>query len=142
MVLSQTAEYALRAVLFLAGPASGRTASVEEIAGALDIPSSYLSKILQQLQRATIVAAWRGRSGGYRLAVAADRLRLARILNVFEGDGAQRHCLLGRGPCSDRTACPAHSAWKETAEQAEQFFGRTSIADIQGPIEQVRAITA
>ena len=139
-MLTQTAEYALRAVLFLPGPSAGRPASVDEIAGALDIPGSYLSKILQELSKAEIVLSSRGRTGGYRLAVPGAQLHLARVVNVFEAQHERRHCLLGRGPCSDRTPCAAHHAWKGTAAEIDRFFEQTTVADIQGPLDGLRRL--
>ncbi len=46
-MLSHTAEYALRAVLFLAD--RGEPASVDEIAKQLQVPRNYLSKTLHRL---------------------------------------------------------------------------------------------
>src|SRR5690348_10425467 len=63
-VLSQTAEYALRAVVTIARDESaGKTA--QEIARESQVPLDYLSKVLNSLARAGIVKAQRGRGGGF-----------------------------------------------------------------------------
>ena len=140
MVLSQTAEYALRAVLYLAGPAQGRVVSVEEIAGMLGIPASYLSKTLQVLAREKIVTSSRGRTGGFQLAVHPERLTLLRVVAPFGETGGKRHCLLGRTTCTDKTACAAHHAWKPTAERITEFFKVTTVAALKSPVEQIAAL--
>lgn len=131
MLLSQTGEYALRAVLYLAAHGTDRAVQVAEMARALDLPQNYLSKTLHQLARAGVLASTRGKSGGFRLAVAPDRLALARIVAPFGDIEDRRRCLLGRATCSDRTACAAHTRWKEVAEKLSTFFRETTVADLQ-----------
>jgi Rrf2 family protein len=129
-MLSQTAEYALRAVLHLADQDPGRPVPVGDIAQALDVPRNYLSKTLHQLARAGVVASTFGPGGGFRLAAPAGELTLARVVAPFDAAGA-RHCLLGRARCADADPCPAHARWKGISEQVERFFSVTSVADLQ-----------
>ncbi|HET6278976.1 MAG TPA: Rrf2 family transcriptional regulator [Candidatus Polarisedimenticolia bacterium] len=136
MVLTQTGEYALRAVLFIAGPGAGRTVRGEEIAAQLGIPPSYLAKTLQILVREGVLASTRGRSGGFRLAIPAGRLTLMQVVAPFDETG-KRHCLLGRTTCSDKTACAVHHAWKATAERITEFFRVTTVASLKSPVEQI-----
>lgn len=130
MVLSQTAEYALRAVLWLAEHGHGDTVRVDEIARALGIPANYLSKTLHTLVRARVLRSTRGPRGGFRLAVPPERLSLIRVVAPFEELDARRRCLLGRPECSDRNPCPVHDSWKQTAERVAQFFRATTVADV------------
>ena len=78
-MLSQTAEYALRAVLHIAAVGTERPVAVGEIAQALDVPRNYLSKTLHQLVRAGILTSTRGPTGGFQLAMPAESLTLQRI---------------------------------------------------------------
>ncbi len=129
-MLSQTAEYALCAVLYLAERADEGTVRVGQMAQALRIPHNYLSKILHRLARAGVLASTRGKSGGFELAVPAERLRLSEIIAPFDRVDERRRCLLGRPQCSDRTACVAHTRWKEVADTLASFFRETSVADL------------
>lgn len=130
-MLSQTAEYALRAVLYLAEQPHGRPVRVDEIGDALGIPANYLSKTLHALVRSRVLASLRGPHGGFRLAVAAEDVPLMHVVAPFDDIAARRHCLLGNPQCSDRQGCAAHHAWKETSDQVERFFRSTTIADIR-----------
>ena len=131
-MLSQTAEYALRAVLYLAARGEAGAVGVEAMAGELGIPPSYLSKTCQVLVRHGVLESVRGRSGGFRLAMAPERLQLACVVDPFEDETERRHCLLGRATCSDQHACAAHASWKATSEQIARYFRTTTVADLQG----------
>jgi Rrf2 family protein len=134
-VLSQTAEYALRAVLYLAD--RNEPVRVEEIGAVLGIPASYLSKTLNTLVRARILTSLRGRHGGFQLAVAPEDLTLLRVVAPFDKVVERRHCLLGRPSCGDNVACAAHAAWKDTADRVAEFFRTTKVADIRGTPAQL-----
>lgn len=130
MLLSQTGEYALRAVLYLAEHGADRAVQVGEMARALGLPQNYLSKTLHQLARAGVLASTRGKAGGFRLAVPPERLVLHRVVAPFGDVEERRRCLLGRTQCSDRHACAAHTRWKEVAERVSTFFRETTVADL------------
>lgn len=130
-MLSQTAEYALRAVLYLAEQPHGLPIRVEEIGDVLGIPANYLSKTLNALVRSRVLASLRGPHGGFRLAVAPEDLPLMHVVAPFDDIGARRHCLLGNPQCNDHQSCAAHHAWKQTSEQVERFFRATTVADIR-----------
>jgi len=130
MILSQTAEYALRAVLFIGRQPEDHLVRVNEIAAALRIPRNYLSKILHALARSGVLASTRGKTGGFQLAVPVERLTLVRVVGEFDDVNQRRHCLLGNPVCSDRTACTAHGQWKQAAEAVAAFFRDTTIGDL------------
>lgn len=130
IMLSQTAEYALRAVLYVAEHGTDRLVQVTEMAAALRIPRNYLSKTVHALVREGVLLSTRGKSGGFRLAVPANRLYVVQVVAPFGSMGEARHCLLGRPQCSDRTACAAHTKWKLVAERVAEFFRETTIAEL------------
>jgi len=128
-MLSQTAEYALRAVLHIAEHGADRPTAVGDIAQALDVPRNYLSKTLHQLARAGVVTSTFGPGGGFQLGSPASELTLQAVITPFDTAG-ERHCLLGRARCRDSDPCPAHGRWKGIAEQIERFFATTTVADL------------
>ena len=129
-MLSQTAEYALRAVLFLADQNGAEPASVDLIAERLGVPRNYLSKILHRLAREGVLRSARGKGGGFRLARPPDRLTLLRVVGPFDGMTGQRRCLLGRPQCSDRNPCPAHDQWKAVSDRVSSFFRERTVGDL------------
>lgn len=132
MLLPQTAEYAMRAVLHIAACEHDRPVRAGDLAGALEVPPNYLSKTLHQLARAGVLASTRGPAGGFRLAVPAERLTLERIVSTF-GAADERRCLLGHGVCGEAPACAVHARWAPIAAQMGHFFSATTVADLLAP---------
>ena len=129
LTLPQTAEYALRAVYFIAESPGGAPVPVGDIASALQVPRNYLSKTLHQLARAGILQSTRGPLGGFQLAYPPERLVLGAIVRPFlPAEG--KACVLGRPRCSDLAPCAAHHLWKDAAERMRRFFDDTTVADL------------
>lgn len=130
-MLSQTSEYALRAVVYLARSRGGRPMKLEEIADELGAPRNYLSKTLHQLARGGVLSSGRGPTGGFQLAVPPEELTLARVISSFEPPATlARRCLLGHGECSDLTPCEAHDRWRAIAGPMREFFHQTTVGDL------------
>jgi Rrf2 family iron-sulfur cluster assembly transcriptional regulator len=103
---------------------------VGDVAAALSTPRNYLSKILHVLARDGVLASMRGPGGGFRLAVEPGRLRLARVVGLFDPPPDRRRCVLGRPRCSDANPCGAHELWKDVANRVTTFFHETTIGDV------------
>jgi len=130
VILSSTAEYALRAVLFLAERGESGPVPAAEVSAALKIPPNYLGKILHELARAKILASSRGKRGGFVLAVKPERLPLLKVVSLFDDFSQERRCLLGRSRCNDQTPCLAHNQWKDVSEQVTTFFRETTVGHL------------
>jgi Rrf2 family protein len=85
MHVTAKADYAVRAVVELAGSKQDSPRKVDEIAQAQGIPVSFLENILTQLRSSGIVRSQRGPEGGYWLARPADQLNLAQVIRAVEG---------------------------------------------------------
>ena len=129
-MLSQTAEYAVRAVIQLALEPGGAPIQAAELARRLRLPANYLAKTLTVLGRAGLVTGTRGKGGGYVLARPAARIRVADVIAPFDRLEGPTRCLLGRRECSDRNPCTAHHRWKAAGAAATAFYRETSIADL------------
>jgi Rrf2 family protein len=129
-VLSGTAEYALRAVVYIARRGADVPVQADELAEAVDVPRNYLGKVLHQLVRSRILRSTRGKNGGFRLARAPRDLTLLEIASLFDRIEGRRRCLLGRPECSDVHPCPVHHRWRETSELISRFFRETTLADV------------
>jgi Rrf2 family protein len=85
MHVTAKADYAVRAVVELAGSSQQAPRKVDTVAQAQSIPVSFLENILTQLRSAGIVRSQRGPEGGYWLAQPADGLDLATVIRAVEG---------------------------------------------------------
>lgn len=132
-VLSQTAEHALRATLYLGRSGSGSLVSAREVAEALGTPANYTGKTLRQLARKGVLRSTRGREGGFALAVRPEELTIADIVDaVDEAPLRTAVCLLGDRPCSPGTPCEAHVRWTEVRRRASELLERTTLAELLG----------
>lgn len=129
LALPQTAEYALRAVCYIAEHEHAGPVPVPAIAASLGAPQNYLSKTLHQLGALGVLRSARGAQGGYRLGLPPDQLRLAAIVEPFLPP-AEHRCIMGRTHCRDDQPCGAHWRWKEVRDTARTFFTDLTIADL------------
>jgi Rrf2 family nitric oxide-sensitive transcriptional repressor len=127
-MFSQTVEYALRAVVFLAyaAPAARTT---EEIHAATKIKKAYLSKILQGLAKKGIVQTQRGVGGGVSLARSPDQLTILDVVNAVEPIKRIRTCPLGLSSHGVRL-CPLHKRMDEALASVEGAFARSTLAEV------------
>jgi Rrf2 family protein len=85
MHVTAKADYAVRAIVELAGSSQESPRKVDDLAKAQSIPVSFLENILTQLRSSGIVRSQRGPEGGYWLARPADELNLANVIRAVEG---------------------------------------------------------
>ncbi|ADY27658.1 transcriptional regulator, BadM/Rrf2 family (plasmid) [Deinococcus proteolyticus MRP] len=124
-MFSQTAEYALRAAVTLAE--AGESLSTAQLAGRTQVPAQYLSKVLQQLHRAGLLQALRGKYGGYRLARPPQDITILDVVNAVDPLQRIRHCPLGR-PAHAHALCPLHRQMDQALAQIEQTLGAQTLA--------------
>lgn len=137
-MISQSAEYALRAVVWLADHPDART-STARIAGETKVPAGYLPKVLQALARAGLVVSVPGRTGGVRLTRTPASISLLDVVNAVEPVKRIEACPLGLG--SHRAGlCPLHRRLDQAAAAVEQAFAGTTIAEILGDPASARAL--
>lgn len=129
-MISQTSEYALRAVVHLA-KAGGGPAVAQEIAESTHVSVGYLHKILRLLARKGILLAQRGVGGGFSLARPADSITVLDILRVTENELVRIDgCPLGIEGHSE--LCPLHRLLDEQIARIESAFASTTVGDLLG----------
>jgi Rrf2 family protein len=85
MHVTAKADYAVRAVIELAGSRQDAPRKVDDVARAQEIPVSFLENILTQLRSSGIVRSQRGPEGGYWLALPPNEVNLAQVIRAVEG---------------------------------------------------------
>ena len=127
-MLSQTAEYALRAVVFLA-ERGNRPHTIQQIARTTKVPAGYLSKVMQGLVRHEIALSQRGLGGGFTLAVPAEELTVYAIVQAVDPIQRITRCPLN-DPAHRLELCALHRCLDEAAALIEQRFRLTTVADL------------
>lgn len=127
-MLSQTAEYALRAAVHIASH-PGERQTTRDIARAMDIPADYLAKVMQALVRAGVVTAMRGKAGGFQLARPGRETSVLDVVNAVEPLRRIQSCPLHL-PQHGNHLCPLHSKLDQAAAMLEREFRNTCVADL------------
>lgn len=127
-MISQTIEYALRAMTMLAAAPVGTSETSESIATRTKVPQGYLSKVLRDLVVAGLISSQRGPNGGFTLARLASQVSLLDIVEAVDPLQRIRHCPLGNP--DHLSLCPLHQRLDDALLLIEQQFKRTSLAEV------------
>jgi Rrf2 family protein len=129
--LTKRSDYAIRAMLALTMAPDGLLSS-RKIAEEMKIPPRFLPQIMGDLTRAGLVDAHPGRSGGYKLAQAADSVTLLRVIEAIEGDPHRQICVMRGTTCGVDGECGVHDVFY-AAEGA--LINTLASATLQGIID-------
>lgn len=129
--VSQTAEYALRAMAVLS-KAETPALRAKDLSIATHVPVHYLSKVLRRLVAAGLLVARKGHGGGFALARPPQRISIGDILASVGGAPDTTRCAFGWGDCDARHPCPLHPTWSALNDALTSWSNATTLADI-GP---------
>ncbi len=128
-MITQTGEYALRAIVHLAARPERGPATAQDIASATQVPVGYLQKILRMLAKARILSAQRGSGGGFALAKVPTAISVMDILLAVDARPVRiERCPLGLD--GHARLCALHRLLDEQIANAERAFAVTSVADL------------
>jgi len=127
-VISKTAEYAIRACLWLASHAD-QPWTTQQIAAATGVPPGYLAKVLQQLSRASLLRAQPGPGGGFALNHTAGGIALLEIVNAVDPVPRIRACPLNLAEHHPEL-CPLHSRLDRALATIEVTLRECTLASL------------
>jgi len=129
MQITRQADYAVRAVLYLARNGEKRTAT-SMIAEEQHIPPSFLAKIVSQLSIAGLLHTSRGARGGVVLAREAKDITLLEVIEAIDGPIQLNECVGDNGTCSFDEKCPLRPVWCDAQEELVDRLKGTNFADM------------
>ncbi len=135
-MLSQTCEYALRAMAYIAEHGEEGPVLARDIAAKTSVPLKYLQKLLRDLVRAGILTSTRGIRGGFRLVHQPGKVSLAEVLAPFDDTLRQTTCPFGNPDCGIANPCPVHNRWVHVVEAYRGFLDTTTLQDLLGEAEK------
>lgn len=129
--VAQKTEYALRAVVELAGRHDGGLVPAREIAEAQGIPLRFLEQQLSTLHKAGLVESFRGAGGGCRLARDPSEIRVADVVDAVEGALYPMHCLEESDhTCFQDSRCGLQELWGDVHLAVRGVFERITVAEL------------
>ena len=129
MRITARVDYAVRAAIELAAAAPDAL-TADRIATAQGIPARFLQAILGDLQRAHLVTSQRGRDGGYRLALPASEVSIARVMRVQQGFLAEVHGQRPEDVVYPAAAAELASVWVAAREAYRRVLEEVTLADV------------
>jgi Rrf2 family protein len=114
MQISRKADYAIRAMIYVAAINGRRTCSINEIAAHEKIPREYLAKILKELTQKGFLLSYKGVNGGYKMAKPRGEISYLDILEATQGPFVVSSCNQEYGDepgCKGKDDCASYHFW-------------------------------
>ena len=137
-MFSKACEYGIRASIYIAKQSLlDRKVSLKEIAEAIESPTAYTSKILQQLCKSFIINSDKGPTGGFSMdTLEMAKVNLSTIVFAIDGDSIYNGCGLGLKKCNEQKPCPVHDQFKLVRGELKSMLERTSIKSLTVDLEK------
>jgi Rrf2 family protein len=130
MQLTRVADYAVRALIQLATLPAGKRATLPDLASVTAVPETFLSKVLQSLCRAGMVASHRGQAGGFEILLKGRNAKISSVVAAVDSPIRLNVCLVSGRSCKRKKECPAHLVWVRAQEAMLQVLDAQTIADL------------
>jgi Rrf2 family protein len=128
MQLTRAADYAVRVMVHLARLPEGKRALLPDLAHATNAPESFLSKVLQSLAHAQLIASRRGKLGGFTILPLGREATMLQVVEVIDGPICLNVCLNGSRECERKPTCPAHPVWARAQRAVLDVLTSASIS--------------
>ncbi len=138
MKLTTKGRYAVTAMLDLALHNDGEPISLSDIARRQSISLAYLEQLFNKLRKRVLVESIRGPSGGYRLAMDADEITIAKIIYCINESVDMTRCG-GKQNCQGNVRCLTHDLWMGLNRHVAQYLNNITLGEIirQNNVKQV-----
>ena len=117
MQITRQADYAVRAVLYLAHLGTNERAATSTVAEEQRIPPSFLAKIISQLSIAGLLHTSRGARGGVTLAREPQDISLLEVIEAIDGPIQLNECVGEDSLCTFDDDCPLRPVWSDAQNE-------------------------
>jgi len=129
MQITRQADYAVRAMTYLAQLEPNKKAATGQIAREKSIPPSFLAKIVSQLSVAGLLQTSRGARGGVSLAKPAAAISLLDVVEAIDGPILLNDCASDAGAgCIFEDDCPLKSVWCDAQKTLVDQLAKANFA--------------
>lgn len=135
--ITNQADYAIRAMLYLARLGFGKRAPSNVIAEEMNMSRNFLSRINTQLVNARLITTWRGARGGIALTRPASEISVYDILTAVDGPIRLVGCIEDPECCKFSGTCPVHKFWIRTEQVLIDQLKGTTLQDLVADDDQV-----
>lgn len=130
MQITRQADYAVRAMIYLAELGPQNRASTSQIAQEKKIPPSFLAKIVSQLSVAGLLQTSRGARGGVSLAKDPGQISLLDVVEAIDGPILLNECVGNEGACTFGSTCPMKPVWCDAQKELVTRLENTNFSNM------------
>ncbi len=128
MQITRQADYAVRAMAYLAQFGPDHHAATRQIAQEKSIPPSFLAKIVSQLSVAGLLQTSRGARGGVSLAKPPESISLLDVVEAIDGPILLNDCVSETGTCTYNDNCPLKPVWCDAQKSLVDHLAKANFA--------------
>ena len=128
MQITRQADYAVRAMVYLAQLGPDKPTATREIAKQKSIPPSFLAKIVSQLSVAGLLQTSRGAHGGVSLAKPAESISLLDVVQAIDGPILLNDCVADTNFCTYDDSCPLKPVWCDAQKMLLDHLSKATFA--------------
>ncbi len=126
MQITRQADYAVRAVSYLAKQGPNQRAATSTVAKEMKIPPSFLAKIISQLSIAGLLHTSRGARGGVTLAREPGKISMLDVVEAIDGPIMLNECVGDPADCDFSEDCLVHPVWAEAQKRLVKSLSETT----------------
>jgi Rrf2 family protein len=130
MRVSAKSDYALRALIEMAGRTESTPVSAEELGRLQEIPHGFLQAILADLRRSGIVVSQRGQSGGWRMSRSADTVSVADVIRAVDGPLVSVYGLRPEAVTYNEKAAGLQQVWIAARRSLRDVFEQVTLQQL------------
>ncbi len=128
MQITRQADYAVRAMVYLAQLGPGHRAATSQIAKDKQIPPSFLAKIVSQLSVAGLLQTSRGARGGVSLAKSPEEITLLDVVEAIDGPILLNECVGDSSACVFGSDCLMKPVWCDAQQELVERLKQVNFA--------------
>lgn len=133
MMISTKGRYALRFLVDIAEHQGDGFVPLKDVAIRQEISEKYLEIVVKELVRAGLLAAMRGKGGGYRLNRSPEEYSVKSVLELMEGPLVPVACLEpGQNACPRRNSCRTLPLWQGLDQVISDYLAQFTLSSLCG----------
>ena len=113
-----------------------RIQSAVEIASAIHVPVTTVSKVLKILTREGLVLSLRGAKGGYLLSRPPSQISMAEVIQAMDGPIGMTECSITPGLCTQENDCSVRANWQRINLVVLQSLEKITLDQMIQPVAQ------
>ena len=133
MMISTKGRYALRFLVDIAEHQGDGFVPLKDVAIRQEISEKYLEIVVKELVRAGLLAAMRGKGGGYRLNRSPEEYSVKSVLELMEGPLVPVACLEpGQNACPRSNSCRTLPLWQGLDQVISDYLAQFTLSSLCG----------